>query len=132
MSFLLDTDICSAYLKNDPTVAGKVMLHFGGLHVSVVTVGELLTWARRAKAHPNRSISVQKFLAAVTIHEVDFAVADKFGQLRAGLLDQGITVGEMDLLNASVALVHNLTMVTHNTKDYANIPGLVLADWLVP
>ena len=132
MSFLLDTDICSAYLKNDPTVVGKVMLHFGGLHVSVVTVGELLTWAKRAKASPTRLISVQKLLAASTIHEVDLAVADKFGELRAALLDQGTTVGEMDLLNGSVALVHNLTMVTHNTKDYANIPGLVLVDWLVP
>lgn len=28
MSFLLDTDISSAYLKNDRTVIGKVMLHF--------------------------------------------------------------------------------------------------------
>ena len=52
MSFALDTDICSAYLKNDPNVVNKVMLHFGGLSVSVVTVGELLTWALRAKARP--------------------------------------------------------------------------------
>ena len=43
MSFLLDTDICSAYLKNDQRVVGRVMLPFGGLHVSVITVGELLT-----------------------------------------------------------------------------------------
>ena len=52
MSFLLDTDICSAYLKNDRTVAGKVLLHFGSLHVTVVTVGEVLTWALRATAPP--------------------------------------------------------------------------------
>jgi predicted nucleic acid-binding protein len=38
MSFLLDTDLCSAYLKNDRQVVGKVMLHFGGLHVSVVLI----------------------------------------------------------------------------------------------
>ncbi len=43
MSFLLDTDICSAYLKNDRRTTSKVMLHFGALHVSVITVGELLT-----------------------------------------------------------------------------------------
>jgi tRNA(fMet)-specific endonuclease VapC len=131
MSFLLDTDICSAYLKNDRKVVSKVMLHFGGLHVSVVTVGELLTWARRAKAPPTRLQGVRDLLAASTVHEVDFAVADKFGEVRALLLDNGITVGEMDLLNGSVALVHHLTMVTHNTKDYANIPGLTLDDWLV-
>lgn len=130
MSFLLDTDICSAYLKNDPRVVSKVMLHFGGLHVSVITVGELLTWAYRSSAPPTRLQGVRDLLAASTVHEVDLTVAEKFGELRAGLLDQGTTVGEMDLLNASVALVHNLTMVTHNTQDYAPVPGLILADWL--
>lgn len=75
---------------------------------------------------------VRDLLKASTIHEVDLTVAEKFGELRARLLDQGITVGEMDLLNASVALVHSLTMVTHNTQDYANIPGLTPEDWLVP
>lgn len=132
MSFLLDTDICSAYLKNNPRVVSKVMLHFGGLHVSVVTVGELLTWARRANAPHNRVQGVSDFLAASSILEIDFPVADKFGELRANLLDNGVTVGGMDLLNASVALVQNLTMVTHNTRDFINIPGLSMIDWLIP
>jgi tRNA(fMet)-specific endonuclease VapC len=131
MSFLLDTDICSAYLKNDPRVVAKVMLHFGGLHVSVITVGELLTWARRARAPRARLHGVSDFLAASTIHEIDYAVADKFGELRADLFDRGITIGEMDLLNASAALVLNLTMVTHNVQDFAAIPGLTLEDWAV-
>jgi tRNA(fMet)-specific endonuclease VapC len=38
----------------------------------------------------------------------------------------------MDLLIASVALAHNLTLVTHNTADYRNVPGLRLDDWLIP
>jgi tRNA(fMet)-specific endonuclease VapC len=59
MSFLLDTDICSAYLKDDPIVVGRVMLHYGGLNVSVITVGELLTWALRAKAPPDRLRGIQ-------------------------------------------------------------------------
>jgi predicted nucleic acid-binding protein len=58
---------------------------------------------------------VNDLLKASTIHEIDMTVAEKFGELRAELLDQGITVGEIDLLNASVALIRNLTMVTHNT-----------------
>jgi tRNA(fMet)-specific endonuclease VapC len=37
-----------------------------------------------------------------------------------------------DLMIASVALVHNLTLVTHNTADFQNIPGLRLDDWLKP
>jgi tRNA(fMet)-specific endonuclease VapC len=132
MSFLLDTDTCSAYLKNDQRVVSKVMLHFGSLHVSAVTVGELLTWAQRAKAPLSRLHGVRDLLKASTIHEIDLTVAEKFGEVRAGLLDQGITVGEMDLLNGSVALIHNLTMVTHNKQDYANIRGLTLDDWMAP
>jgi predicted nucleic acid-binding protein len=31
---------------------------------------------------------------------------------------------------ASVALVHDLTLVTHNTADFRFIPGLRLDDWL--
>ena len=30
----------------------------------------------------------------------------------------------------AVALVHNLTLVTNNTADFQNIPGLRLVDWL--
>lgn len=48
------------------------------------------------------------------------------------LIDQGRIVGQMDLLNASVALLHSLTLVTHNTKDYVHIPGLSLDDWFAP
>ena len=75
---------------------------------------------------------IRDFLTASLVHDIDLAVAERFGDLRASLLDGGRVVGELDLLNASVALVHNLTLVTHNTKDYASIPGLTVEDWLVP
>jgi predicted nucleic acid-binding protein len=35
-------------------------------------------------------------------------------------------------LKNNTAVVGKLTMVTHNIKDYANIPGLTLVDWLGP
>jgi predicted nucleic acid-binding protein len=35
-------------------------------------------------------------------------------------------------LIASTALVHDLTLVTHNGHDFASVPGLRLADWLAP
>src|SRR4029077_3369901 len=119
MSFLVDTDICSAYLKNDRRVTAKVMLHNGGLSVSsVVTAGELLAWALRAKAPPKRLQKVQGFLKGVTVIVVDLAVAEKFGELRSATLDRSQSLGQMDLLNAATALVHNMTMVTHNVADY--------------
>lgn len=54
VSFLLVTDICSAYLKNDQAVVTKVMLHFGGLHVSIITVRRIIDLG---KTRPGSSIS---------------------------------------------------------------------------
>ena len=35
------------------------------------------------------------------------------------------------MMIAAVRAVHNLTLVTHNTADFQNIPGLRLVDWLI-
>jgi tRNA(fMet)-specific endonuclease VapC len=64
--------------------------------------------------------------------DFDSACAERFGQVRGALLQQGISVPTTDLMIAAAALVHNLTLVTHNTADYKNIPGLRLDDWLTP
>ncbi len=132
MSFLLDTDTSSAYLKGNANVINRVIQYGGQLSVSVVTVGELYTWAFRAIAPPRRLAELASFLNDVAIWDVDLDVARKFGEVRAGLLDAGRRAPEMDLLIAATALVHGLTVVTHNTQDYAHVPGLALADWLAP
>lgn len=132
MSFLIDTDTASAHLKNHPRVATRVMMHFGSLHVSAITVGELMVWAKRAKAPPSRLQFVEDFLAGCEILNIDRTVADAFGEIRAELLDRGRPIGAMDLLNAAVALIHNPTVVTHNVADYQDVPGLSIVDWMLP
>jgi tRNA(fMet)-specific endonuclease VapC len=132
LSFLLDTDICSAYLKGNNRVWGRFLQYSGRLYVSAVTAGELYTWALRASAPPQRLGDLQNLLNNVFLLPIDGAVAHKFGEVRAALFDAGTPAPEMDLFNAATALVHNLTLVTHNVQDFANIPGLTLDDWLVP
>lgn len=63
---------------------------------------------------------------------VTAAVARKWGELRAGLFDAGRPAPDLDLFLAATAQVHGLTLVTHNVQDYALVPGLTLADWLIP
>ncbi len=132
MSFLVDTDICSAYLKGNHQVWQKFMQHGGRLHLSAVTAAELFVWALRANASPQKRHGKLDLLQDVTFLPVDQAVSHKFGQVRAGQLDQGQFTPDMDLLIAATALTHNLTLVTHNAQDVANIPGLTVADWLAP
>ena len=132
MSFLVDTDLCSAYMKGNQAVWNRFLQYSGRLHVSAVTAGELFTWALRAKASPARLQSLHDLMRDLIFLPVDHAIARQFGEIRAQLFDRGIVIPEMDLLIAATALEHGLTMATHNVQDFANVPGLQVIDCLVP
>jgi len=132
MSFLLDTDTCSAHLRNNQRVTARVNQYAGRLHVSVISAGELRVWALRRNAPPSRAKTLDDFLSAVTLLDIDRTIADRFGHLRADQLDRGMPTPRLDLLIAATALEHALILVTHNTKDFANVPGLQVVDWLAP
>jgi len=130
MSFLLDSDTCSAYLKGHPKVGNQCVLHHGSLSLSAISVGELRTWTNRKNARVKTKQSFTLFLNDVEIIPVERTIAERFGIERARLFDLGTAIAEMDLFIAATALVHDLTLVTHNLSDYLRVPGLRLVDWL--
>ena len=132
MSFLLDTDICSAHLKTPGLLSGRFLQYMGRLHVSVVTMGELYDWALRAHASPKRLLGINDLLNDVAVLDADLVIARKYGELQAGFRDIGQPAPELDLIIGSTALIHGLTLVTHNVRDFAVIPGLHIVDWLAP
>lgn len=103
MSFLLDSDTCSAYLRDHPLVANRFVQYGGRLHVSTVTLAELLVWAKRKKAPASRMQTVLKLQRNVDVLSVDEVIAEKFGDIRAALLDAGLHAPQLDMLNAAVA-----------------------------
>ena len=83
-------------------------------------MAELHTGAHK---HPKASrllTGIADLLQEVTTLEFDLMCAEEFGRVNGGLLRKGITVPPVDLLIASVA--HDLTLVTHNSADFRNIP----------
>ncbi|MHC5538058.1 type II toxin-antitoxin system VapC family toxin [Singulisphaera rosea] len=80
MSFLLDTDICSAYLKGEHRVGNRTIQYGGRLYVSAITAGELYTWVPRSKASPRRLVDLLAFFKDVKIIDVDDSVAANSGK----------------------------------------------------
>jgi tRNA(fMet)-specific endonuclease VapC len=133
MSFLLDTNICSAHFRRPAGLAHRFIQHSGGLFLSTVVLGELFSWAySRDDPAPLLAFLNDDLLVDVGVLPFDATCAERFGMERGRLLRQGVVVPDSDLMIASVALVHDLTLVTHNTADFQNVPGLSLADWLIP
>ena len=119
-------------MRRPGKLAHRFIQYTGQLAMSSVTLAELYAGAYK-HSQVNRLLGlIGDLLQEVQVIDFDSAGAEKFGQVRGTLLQQGISVPTADLLIAWAALVHNLTLVTHNTADYQNIPGLRLDDWLMP
>jgi tRNA(fMet)-specific endonuclease VapC len=132
MRFLLDTDICSAHMRRPATLAHQFVQYTSQLAISTVTLAELYAGAyKHSQSHRLLSL-IGDLIQEVRVLSFDSACAERFGQVRGTLLQQGISVPTADLMIASVALVHDLTLVTHNTTDYQYVAGLRMDDWLKP
>jgi tRNA(fMet)-specific endonuclease VapC len=70
-----------------------------------------------------------EFLAGFVSIPFDDAAAEKAGALRAGLASSGTPTGPYDAQIAAIALSRGLTVVTHNTREFARVEGLRWEDW---
>jgi tRNA(fMet)-specific endonuclease VapC len=132
MTHLIDTDICSFHFRRPGGLAHRFFQHMGGLAISAVSVAELFAGAYRRKNPQLLLVKIDTLIQDMTVIEFDRAGAEQYGRLFGLLAKHGRTPPIADAMNASLALLHNLTMVTHNTRDYQYVPGLRLDDWLTP
>jgi tRNA(fMet)-specific endonuclease VapC len=130
MSFLLDTNIISEHLRGKSSLTHRMFQHAGRLAVSTISLGELYAWARLKPQQAWIHSAIVEFLKECEILDFDRRCAEVFGDLRGDLRPRGINIPPPDLMIASVALAHDLTLVTHNTADFQQIPHLRLDDWL--
>jgi tRNA(fMet)-specific endonuclease VapC len=65
-------------------------------------------------------------LRSVTFVPYDWAICQKYGELKAGLQEAGKPVANNDLWIAACAVRHSIPLVSHNRAHFENISGLVL------
>jgi tRNA(fMet)-specific endonuclease VapC len=132
MKFLLDTNICSAHMRRPAGLAHRFLQHIGHMAIPTIALAELYAGAYKHPS-PDRLLGlIADLVQEVSVLDFDSACAESFGRVRGQMLRQGIVVSSVDMMIAAVALVHDLTLVTHNTADFRLIPGLHLDDWLTP
>jgi tRNA(fMet)-specific endonuclease VapC len=133
VSFLLDTNILSSHLRRPAGLAHRFIQYSGRLYTSSVVLAELFVWAYNRPDPVKLLAGIDQMLfEEVSLLEYSRDCAERFGQVRIQLRRNGIEIPSVDLLIASVALVYDLALVTHNTADFQSIPGLRLEDWLTP
>lgn len=61
--------------------------------------------------------------------DFDLEAANHAASIRVELEARGTPIGLADLLIAATARRHGCTLVTHNTREFARVPDLLLDDW---
>ena len=74
-----------------------------------------------------RLTATEKYIGTFQIVDFEDRAAVHFDRLIK--LKSLRNMGRADLLIACVALAHDATLVTRNTKDFAPVPGLKLENW---
>ena len=130
--YLIDTNICIYAMKGlFPAMNRRLIDDREQIFVSSVTVGELEYGATKSRWSERARQIFQAFLANYIIVPFDENDAIVFGKIRAQLATNGTPIGAYDAMIGAQGVARNLTVVTHNTKEFRRIPGLLLEDWTV-
>lgn len=131
MIYLLDTNCCIVYLNGrNLTLKSKLESHQDyDIAVCSVVKSELFYGSQKSK-NPEKNLAKQKlFLNRFYSYTFDDKCAEIFGIIRKQLEEKGTPIGAYDLQIGAIALKNNLILVTHNTKEFSRIDGLIYEDW---
>ncbi len=130
MAYLIDTNIAIYARDGIDAVLGKLAEHDGEVLLSALSLAELQRGIHRDPAVTAlRQARVDVLLRAIPVIPFDAAAAEAYGRIIAQC---GWTRGrDFDRMIAAHAISTGLILVTNNTADFSDIPGLVLENWAV-
>ncbi|NEO88561.1 MAG: type II toxin-antitoxin system VapC family toxin [Spirulina sp. SIO3F2] len=129
--YLLDTNICIAFLKNHRNVVKYVSQHIARCYLAAVVVAELYKGVYCSQQVQQNRQTLDEFLTLLPILNFDQAAALEFGQIQGELKQMGRPTGELDAMIAAVARSQDFILVTDNIKHFQNIQNLQLENWLL-
>jgi tRNA(fMet)-specific endonuclease VapC len=130
--YVLDTDICIYFLNGTyPSISKEISTHtLEDIAITSVSVAELYYGAHHSARKTSNLEILEEFLQMVQILPFDRTCAEHFGELKEILHRDGKMLGPYDLLIASIVHSQRHTLVTHNVKEFSQVKGLLVVDWV--
>ena len=130
--YLLDTDIIIYNLKGHDAVRKNLQRYSEDpMKISIITLLELYYGAYKSEKVTSNLAKVKTLENAFEVISTAKESAEVFGKLKTTLEKSGTRLDDFDLIIASCAMAHNLTLVTNNVVHFKRINGLKLANWTV-
>ncbi len=100
------------------------------LGLSAITLAELEFGLQHGGNQDTQQTALRKVLAPFGRFPFDCAdCVHHYGIIRSRLKTKGVGIGPLDTLIAAHAMALGAVLVTHNTKEFKRIEGLMIEDW---
>lgn len=136
MAWLLDTNTCIYLLTGNQTdYQRSILARLDALPrnerplISSVVLSELQYGVQKSRWRKANQALLDEFMLDFDVSDYDASAAVFYGELRTNLEKRGKPIGPMDMMIAAHALSLDATLVTHNTREFAQVKGLRLEDW---
>jgi len=128
--YVLDTNTLIYYFKGMGNVADKLLQTAPrDIAIPAIVLYELEVGLAKSSDTKKRRKQLDDFIALMTVLPMDIKAAKAAANIRATLETKGTPIGAMDTLIAGTSLANQGVLVTHNTKEFSRVQGLVLEDW---
>ncbi len=128
--FLIDTNIAIHLRDGFEPVLDKVAAHRDAVALSALSLAELQRGIYKSPQHSAvRHARLAIILRSLPVLPFDAAAAEAYGQVIAQI---GWVKGrDFDRMMASHAISSGRVLVTANTADFADVPGLTIENWAI-
>ena len=124
---VIDTDVFSYLLKQDSR-RSKFQRHLKGKRpaLSVMSLAEIRRWPRERKWGVAKTAILEESLAGHAILPLTARTADIWARIFMQRKQAGRPMSVADCWIAASAIEFGLPLLTHNNRDFAGIPDLML------
>jgi len=131
MNYLLDTNVCILYLNNSHAgITDKLKsIKPSDVGLCQIVKAELVFGAYKSQRQTENLKLLEKFFAQFTSLRFNDSAVETYGEIRSELAKAGQPIGPNDLIIAAIAIAHDVTLITNNTREFGRIPQLKLEDW---
>ena len=129
--YIPDTNVWIKYLNpiDSPAKQKLTSINTQQLYFCSVVKAELLFGAYKSARKEQNLEKLKLLFSHFYCLPFDDESIESYASIRSQLSKKGTPIGANDLFIASIALAHDLILVTHNTREFSRIRELKLEDW---
>lgn len=131
LKYLLDTNIISELMRNPHGIVKDKISAAGEESVctSIIVASELRFGVEK-KGSERLRYQLEAILSTLEILPLEEPADLQYAILRSKLEKSGTPIGPNDMLIAAHAVSLGLILVTANSKEFSQVPGLAVENWL--